>query len=110
LSLEETNGNDVWVSIIANAGYFLEIFYAKDLVIWCIENFEKDQRIIKLNGWSPISLALATFNQILKLLKPTTSFKIKQDKYFIKYKNDDRDFLPQCLKDSTTVLEDLSMI
>jgi hypothetical protein len=104
LSPEEKNGNDVWVSGIAKAGCVPEVFDAKDLVIWCTNNFEKDQRIIKLNGWSPISLAPTTFSQMLKLLKPTTTFKVEQAKYFIKAKNGGRDLFPQCLEDPTTSL------
>jgi len=33
--------------------------------IWCINNFEKDQRIIKMNGRSPISLGPPTSNRCL---------------------------------------------
>jgi hypothetical protein len=110
LSPEEKNCNDVYVFGIAKERYVPEVFYAKELLIWCINNFEKDQRIIKLNRWSLISLAATNFSQMLKLLKPTTAFKVEQAKDFIKAKNNDKYLLPQCLEDPTTVLQDLSMI
>jgi hypothetical protein len=47
---------------------------------------------------------------MLKLLKPTTNFKVEQAKYFIKVKNDNKDLLPQCLQDPTKVSKDLFMI
>jgi hypothetical protein len=72
-------------------------------VIWCTDNFEKDQRIIKMNGCSPISLAPPTFSQMLKFPKPTTIFKVEEAKNFIKAKNGGRDVLPQCLEDPTTM-------
>jgi len=98
------------VSGIAKARCVLEVFDAKDLVIWCTNNFEKDQRILKFNGWSPISLAPKNFSLMLKLLKSTTNFKVEQGKDFIKTKNHGRDLFPQCLEYTTTVLDDLSMI
>jgi len=63
-----------------------------------------------LNGWSQISLAPANFSEMLKLLKPATTFKVEQAKYFITSKNDGRDLLPQCLEDPNIIREDLSMI
>jgi hypothetical protein len=47
---------------------------------------------------------------MLKLPKPTTNFKAKQAKDFIKAKNGGKYLLHQCFEDPTTFLEDLSTI
>jgi hypothetical protein len=108
LSPEGNNSNDVWVSGIAKLGCVSEVFDAKDLVIWCTNNFEKDQRIIKLNGWSPISLLPTNLSEMLKLLRPTSIFKAEKIEDFIKAKNGGRDLFPQCFEDPTTAPKDLS--
>jgi hypothetical protein len=101
---EERDVDDVWISGITKEGCVPEVFDVKELVIWCTNNYEKDQRIIKLNGQSPISLAPSTFIQMLRLPEPTTTFKVDEAKNFIKDKNGGRDLLPQCLEDPTTML------
>jgi hypothetical protein len=110
LPTEERNANIVWTSGIVRAGCVPEVFDTKDLVIWCTDNFEKDQRIIKMNGRSSISLGPPTFNQMLKLSKPTAIFKVEEAKNFIKAKNGGRDIFPQCLEDPSTMSKDLSLI
>jgi hypothetical protein len=82
------------MSGIVRAGCVLEVFDTKDLVIWCTDNFEKEQRTIKMNGCSSISLGPPTFSQMLKLLKPTAIFKVEEAKNFIKDKNGGRDIFP----------------
>jgi hypothetical protein len=80
------NVDIVWTSGIVRAGYVPEVFDTNDLVIWCTENLEKDQRIIKKNGHSPISLGPPSFTHIIKLSKPTAIFKVEEANNFIKTK------------------------
>jgi hypothetical protein len=110
LPSEKRNFNNIWTSGIVRARCVPEVFDTKYLVIWCTDNFEKDQRIIKMNGFSPISLAPPNFSQMLKLPNPTTIFKVEEDKNSIKAKNGGRDVLPQCLEDSMTIPKDLLAI
>jgi hypothetical protein len=44
------------------------------MVVWCTDNYEKDQRISQLHGQSLISLVPSTFNRMLKLSSPTMIF------------------------------------
>jgi hypothetical protein len=106
----ERNDNHVWTFGIVRAGCVPEVFDTKDLVIWCTDNFEKDQRIIKMNGYSSISLGMPTFKQMLKFPNPTAIFKVEEAKNFIKDKNGGRDILPQCLEDPSTMPDYLSLI
>jgi hypothetical protein len=63
-------------------------------VICCTDNFEKDQRIIKMNGCSLVSLTPPTFIYMLKFPKMMKIFKVEEAKNFIKAKNGGRDLLP----------------
>jgi hypothetical protein len=110
LPLKERNVNNTCTSRILQVGCIPDLLDTKCLVIWCTGNFEKDQRIIKMNGCSPISLAPPTFSQMLKFSKPTKIFKVEEAKNLIKDKNGGRDFLPQCLGDPTIMPKDLSTI
>jgi hypothetical protein len=88
----------------------LEVFYAKEIVMWCIDKFDKNQRIIQLQGESPISLSPSTFKKMFRLPEPMMNFKGDEAKYFSKDKNGGWDLLQQYLEDLTIILEYLSTI
>jgi hypothetical protein len=110
LSPQERDTNDIWISRIAKVGCVPELFDATKIVIWCTYNYKKNQRIIQLWGQSMISLAPSTFNIMLRLPKPTMTFKAKEAKDFIKARNNGWDLLPQYLEDPTTMPKDISSI
>jgi hypothetical protein len=110
LSLPERNANDIWTSGIAKAGCVPEVFDATELVSWCIDKYEKNQRIIQLQGQSPISLAPSTFKKMFRLPEPTMTFKVDEAKEFLKTRNGGWDLLQQYLEDPTTMPEYLSTI
>jgi hypothetical protein len=87
-----------------------EVFDATELVIWCTDNYEKNQRIIQLQGQSLISLVPSTFSRMLRLPEPTMTFKAEEAKDFMKSRNGGWDLLPQYLEDPTTMPEDISTI
>ena len=80
------------------------------MVVWCTNNYEKDQRISQLHGQSLISLAPSTFNIVLKLLSPTMIFKVDETKEFMKSRNNGCGQLSQYLEDPMTIPEDISTI
>jgi hypothetical protein len=47
-----------------------------------MDKYDKDRRIIQLQGESPISLAPSIFKKMLKLPKPTITFKGDEAKNF----------------------------
>jgi hypothetical protein len=71
----EKNSNKIWTSGIASAGCVPEVYDFKELISWCIDKFDKEQRIIQLQGESPISLAPSTFKRMFRLPEPTMIFK-----------------------------------
>jgi hypothetical protein len=77
---QEINTNDIWISGIAKVGCVLEVFDAIELVLWCIDKYEKNQRIIQLHEQSLISLGPSTFKNMLKLAEPTMAFKVNEAK------------------------------
>jgi hypothetical protein len=63
-------------------GCIPEVYDFKELISWCIDKFDKNQRIIQLQGESPISLAPSVFKKMLRLLEPTMIFKGDEAKEF----------------------------
>jgi hypothetical protein len=85
-------------------------FDFKELVSWCIDKFDKNQRIIQLQGESPISLAPSVFKRMLRLPEPTMTFKGDEAKDFLKERNGGLELLQEYLEDPTMIPEDLSSI
>jgi hypothetical protein len=106
----ERNLNQIWTLGIALTGCFLEVCDSKELVAWCIDKFDKNQRQIQLQGDSLISLAPLVFKRILKLLELTITFKGDEAKDFMKAKNGELELLHEYPEDPTMVLEDLLSI
>jgi len=86
------------------------MFDAKELVMWCIDKLDKNQRIIQLQGESTISLSPSTFKKMFMLPEATITFKSDEAKYFFKARNGGCDLLQQYLEDLTIILEYLSAI
>jgi hypothetical protein len=84
LSPEEKSSNKVWTSGIALAGCMPEVSYFKELILWCIDNFNNEKRIIQLQGKTPISLAPTVFRRMLRLPEPTMTFKSSEEDAFLK--------------------------
>jgi len=82
-------------------------FDVMELVSWCIHKYEKNKRIIKLQGESPISLAPSTFKKMIRLPKPMMNFKVDEEKEFMKARNGGRDLLQQYLEDPKMIPKDL---
>jgi hypothetical protein len=70
--------------------------------MWCIDKFDQNQRIIQLQGESPISLSPSTFKKMLRLLEQTMTFKGNEAKDFLKARNGGWDILQQYLEDLVT--------
>jgi hypothetical protein len=87
---------------ISLAGCVPEVFDSKELVSWCIDKFDKNQRIIQLQGESPISLAPSVFKKMLRLPEMTMTFKGDEAKYFLKERNGGWELLQQYLEDPTS--------
>jgi hypothetical protein len=101
---------DLDMSGIALAGCVPEVYDFKELISWCIDKFDKNQRIIQLQGESPISLAPSVFKRMLRLPEPTMTFKSVEAKDFLKTKNGGFELLQDYLEDPTILPEDLSSI
>jgi hypothetical protein len=57
LPLPEKSSNQIWTLGIALVGCIPKFYDFKELISWCIDKFDKNQRIIQLQGESPISLS-----------------------------------------------------
>jgi hypothetical protein len=71
----EKNSNQIWTSGISLAGCIPEVYNFKELISWCIDKFDKNKRIIQLQGESPISLAPSVFKRMLRLPESMMNFK-----------------------------------
>jgi hypothetical protein len=61
----EKKTNQVWTSGIALAGCVPEVTDFKELVLWCVDKFDTEKRIIQVQGKQPISLAPSVFTRML---------------------------------------------
>jgi len=82
LPLDENNLNKVWTFGTALASCMPEVSDFKELILWCIDNFNDEKRIIHLQGKTLISLAPMVFRRMPRLPKPTTIFKISEANAF----------------------------
>jgi hypothetical protein len=105
-----TENEVIWTSGIARAGYVPEVFDYKEVVSWCTKKYIPGQRIIPLRDHSPVSLSPQLFYEMLKLLKPTLTFRGKDCNQFLENHNNGLDILANFLKDSTTVPEDITKL
>jgi hypothetical protein len=104
LPLEEKNSNKVWTSGIALASCMPEVSDFKELILWCVDNFNNEKRIIQLQGKTPISLAPTVFRRMLRLPEPTTIFKISEEDAFLKANHGGMEILDNfLLKPSNTL-------
>jgi len=110
LPLLERNVNQVWTSRIDFAGCEPKFFDSKELVSWCMDKYDKNQRIIQLQGESPISLAPSVFNKMLKFPDLTITFKGYEAKSFLKERNNGLELLQEYLEDPKMKPEYLSNI
>jgi hypothetical protein len=69
-----------------------------------MNKYDKNRRIIQLQGESPVSLAPLVFKKILKILEPTITFKGDEAKSFLKERNCRLELLQEYLEDPTMML------
>jgi hypothetical protein len=65
----QKDGNIIWTSGIAHVGCVPEVFDCKEIVAWCVDKYIPNQRIIQLQGHSPISLSPQVFCKMLKMFQ-----------------------------------------
>jgi len=106
----ERNSKDISTSGISKACCVLEVFDATKLVSWYIDKYEKNHRIIELQGQSPISLAPSTLKKMFRLPGPMMIIKVDEAKEFLKTRNGGWDLLQQYLEDPMMMPNDLSTI
>jgi hypothetical protein len=100
----------IWTSRIVRAGCVPEVFDCKELVAWCIEKYVPSQQIIQLQAHSPISLSPQVFWKMLKLPKPTLTFKGEDCNDFLERHDNGLDLLPKFLENPATIPEDITEI
>jgi hypothetical protein len=100
----------IWTSGIARAGCVPEVFDCKEVVSWCAEKYIPGQRIIPLRDHSPVSLSPQVFREMLKLSKPTLTFRGQDCKQFLEKHDNGMDILADFLEDPTTVPEDITRL
>jgi hypothetical protein len=100
----------IWTSGIAHAGCVPEVFDYKEVVSWCAEKYIPGQRIVPLRDHSPISLSPQLFREMLKLSKPTLTFRGQDCKQFLEKHHNGLDILADFLEDPTTVPEDITRL
>jgi hypothetical protein len=102
--------NQVWTSRIALTDCVPKVHNFKELISWRIDKFDKNQRIIQLQGESPISLAPSIFKRMLRIPEPTMTFKGDEAKEFLKERNGILNLLREYLQYPIVIPEDLSSI
>jgi hypothetical protein len=98
------------MSIIARAGCVPEVFYCKELVSWCTEKYIPSQRMIQLQEHSPVSLLPQVFHKMLKLPKPTLTFKGEDCRDFLKKHDNNLDLLLAFLENIAAIPEDINIL
>jgi len=83
----QKDGNIIWTSGISLVGCVREVFDCKEIVSWCVDKYILNQRIIQLQGHSPIYLLSQVFHKMLKLPKPTLTFKGEDCREYLKKQN-----------------------
>jgi hypothetical protein len=106
----ERKSNQIWTSEITSVGCVPEVFDYKELILWCIDKFDKNQRIIQLQGESLISLTPSIFKRTFKITKPTMTFKGDKAKDLLKAINGGLEILQEYLEDPLLMPEDLLAI
>jgi hypothetical protein len=66
LPLPERNENIVWTSGITSTGCVPEVFDSREIVSWCVDKYEQNQRVIQLQGESPCFLVTISFQKDVK--------------------------------------------
>jgi hypothetical protein len=97
----------IWTSGISRASCVPEVFDCKEVVSWCTEKYIPGQIIISLRDHSPVSLSPQLFCEMLKLSKPTLTFRGQDCKQFLEKHHNGLDILADFLEDLTIVPEDI---
>jgi hypothetical protein len=100
----------IWTSEIARAGCVPKVFDCKEVVSSCTEKYIPGQTIIPLRDHSPVSLSPQLFREMLKLSKPTLTFRGQDCKQFLEKHHNGLDILADFLEDPTTVPEDITRL
>jgi hypothetical protein len=100
----------IWTYGIAHAGCVPKVFYCKKLVSWCVKKYIPGKRIIPLRDHSPVPLSPQVFHEMLKLLKPTLTFRGQDCKQFTEKNHNGLDILIDFLEDPTIVPEDITRL
>jgi hypothetical protein len=108
LSLPRRGENIVCTLGFSLVGCVPEVFYSKEIVSWCVDKFVSSRRVIQLQSGSFISLVSLVFRKMLKLTKPTNTFKGEEARNFLKKKNNGLNLLQEYLEDPVTILVDIS--
>jgi hypothetical protein len=80
------------------------------LVSWCAKKYIPIQWIIQLQDHSLVFLSPQVFCKMLKLPKPTLTFKGKDCRDFMKKHNNILDLLPDFLENPTDIPEDITRL
>jgi hypothetical protein len=75
-----------------------------------VDKYVPNQRIIQLQGYSPISLSPQVFHKMLKLPEPTLTFKGEDCRELLKKHNNGLDLLPEYLENHAFVPIDITRI
>jgi hypothetical protein len=100
----------IWTFGIAREGCVPEVFDCKEVVSWCVEKYIPRQIIIPLRDHSPVSLSPQVFHKMLKLLKPTLTFRGKDYKQFLEEHDNGLDILAEFLEDPKTIPKDITKL
>jgi hypothetical protein len=100
----------IWTSRIARAGCFPEVFDCKEVVSWCVEKYIPSQRIIPLRDHSHVSLSPQVFRKMLKLSKPTLTFRGQDYKKFLEKHDNGLDILAKFLEDMIAIPKDITKL
>jgi hypothetical protein len=100
----------IWMYGIARAGCVPEVFDCKELVTWCTERYIPSQQTIQLWDQSPVSLSPQVFRKMLRLPEPRLTFKGEYWRELLKKHDNGLDLLPEFLKNTMTIPEDITRL
>jgi hypothetical protein len=100
----------IWSYGITRVGCVHKVFDFKEVVSWSAKKYIPSQRIIPLCNHSSFSLSPQVFRKMLKLSKPTLTFRGQHCKQFLEEHENELDILVKFLEDPTIVPEDITKL
>jgi len=83
LPFPERNENRLWASGTALSVCVPEVFYYREIVSWCADKFDQSQRVIQLQGQSPVPFISISFQNNVEASRANNHIQRRQGQTFL---------------------------